>query len=144
MRLRGNQKKRQKVRYRQEGVEHTLLLLGLTRPPPLTQYLGLRKELYNKCRRTKRRREEVPYRRGGARGSGRAQPPFPQRGRSPWPKQRCDRSGSKGVLNERVAQASAIATRSQPPKPASLRDAGFAAPCGGAGMWRLPCPRVAL
>jgi len=41
---------------------------------------------------------------------------------------------SRGALNERVAQASAIATRSQPPKPASFRDAGFAAPCGGAGM----------
>jgi len=26
----------------------------------------------------------------------------------------------------------------------SLRDAGFATPCGGAGMWLLPCPRVAL
>ena len=24
---------------------------------------------------------------------------------------------------------------SQPPKPASLRNVGFAAPCGGAGMW---------
>ena len=36
----------------------------------------------------------------------------------------------KGVLNERVSQtsASAVVTRSQPPKPASLRDAGFAAP----------------
>jgi len=25
----------------------------------------------------------------------------------------------------------------QPPKPVSLRDAVFAAPCGGAGMWLL-------
>ena len=41
----------------------------------------------------------------------------------------------KGVLNERVAQTSAVATRPQPPKPAPVRDAGFAAPCGGAGMW---------
>jgi len=52
------------------------------------------------------------------------------------------------VLNERVAQAIAVATRSQPPKPVSLRDAGFAGPCGtlwgGAGMWLLPCPRSAL
>jgi len=40
----------------------------------------------------------------------------------------------QGVLNERVSQTSAVATRSQPPKPASLRDAGFAAPCGGAGI----------
>jgi len=32
------------------------------------------------------------------------------------------------VLNERVAHASAVATRSQPPKPASPRDAGCAAP----------------
>jgi len=30
------------------------------------------------------------------------------------------------VLHERVSQTSAVATRSQPPKPASLRDAGFA------------------
>jgi len=29
------------------------------------------------------------------------------------------------------------ATYLQPPKPASLRDAGFAALCGGAGMWLL-------
>jgi len=34
----------------------------------------------------------------------------------------------KGVLNERISQTSAVATRSQPPKPASLRDAGFAPP----------------
>ena len=34
-------------------------------------------------------------------------------------------------------------TRSQPPKPVSLCDAGIAAPCGGvvrAGMWLLPRP----
>jgi len=49
----------------------------------------------------------------------------------------------KGVLNQQVAQASAVATRSQPPKPASLRDAKFAAPCG-AGKWLLAHPRVAL
>jgi len=49
----------------------------------------------------------------------------------------------KGVLNERVPQTSAVATRSQPCKPPSLRDAGFAAPCGGAGVWPLLCPRVA-
>ena len=42
-------------------------------------------------------------------------------------------------LNERVAQASAVATRLQTPKPVSLRDAGVAAPCGGSGMWHLPC-----
>ena len=42
-----------------------------------------------------------------------------------------------GVRNERVEQASAVATRSQPPKPASPRHAGFAAPCGGAWMWLL-------
>jgi len=30
------------------------------------------------------------------------------------------------------------------PKPASLFDAVFASPCGGAGMWLLLCPRVAL
>jgi len=40
----------------------------------------------------------------------------------------------KGVLNERIARASAFATRAQPPKPASLSDAGFATPCGGAGI----------
>ena len=61
---------------------------------------------------------------------------------------RCRRSGrlqqKNGVLNERVAQANAVATRSQPPKPASLRDAGFAALCGGAGVWLLPCARVRL
>jgi len=51
---------------------------------------------------------------------------------------------AEDVLNEKVAQTSAVAPRSQPPKPASLRDAGFAAPCGGAGMWLLLCPRVAL
>jgi len=38
----------------------------------------------------------------------------------------------------------AAATRLQPLEPASLRDAGFAAPFGGAGMWLLLCPRVAL
>jgi len=48
----------------------------------------------------------------------------------------------KGVLNERVAQARAAATRLQPPKSASLRDAGFASPSGGAGMWLLLCPRA--
>jgi len=31
----------------------------------------------------------------------------------------------------------AVATHSQPPKPAALRDAGFAALCGCAGMWVL-------
>jgi len=31
----------------------------------------------------------------------------------------------------------AAATYLQPPTPASLRDAGFAALCGGAGMWLL-------
>ena len=31
----------------------------------------------------------------------------------------------------------AVATHLHPPKPASLRDAGFAAPCGGDGMWLL-------
>jgi len=46
--------------------------------------------------------------------------------------------------NEFRRLASAVATRAQPPKPASLRNAGFAAPCGGAGMWLLLCPRVAL
>jgi len=40
-------------------------------------------------------------------------------------------------VNERFTQASAVATRSQLPKCASLRDAGFAALCGGAGMWLL-------
>jgi len=34
----------------------------------------------------------------------------------------------ESVLYERVAQASAVATRPQPPKPASFRDAGFTAP----------------
>jgi len=48
------------------------------------------------------------------------------------------------VLHERVSQTSAVAIRSQPPKPASLRGAGCAAPCGGAGIWLLLCPRVAL
>jgi len=50
----------------------------------------------------------------------------------------------KGVLNERVSQTSAVGTRSQPHIPASLRDAGFAAPCGGDGMWLLLFPCVAL
>jgi len=52
----------------------------------------------------------------------------------------------KGVLNERVSQTCAVAIRSQPPKPASLRDAGFAAPCGGAGMLGcgFSCARVCL
>ena len=45
---------------------------------------------------------------------------------------------------ERVTQANACATRSQPHKPASLRDAGFAAPYGGAGMWLLSFARVWL
>jgi len=40
----------------------------------------------------------------------------------------------RGGLNERVAWDSGSATRSQPPRPASLRDAGFAAPCGGCGF----------
>jgi len=39
---------------------------------------------------------------------------------------------------------SAVATRSQPPKPASLRDAGFGAPCGGAGMFGFSFARVWL
>ena len=43
-----------------------------------------------------------------------------------------------------VSQTRAVATRSQPPKPASLRDVGVAAPCGGAGMWLLLRPCVAL
>jgi len=32
---------------------------------------------------------------------------------------------------------SAVATRPQPPKPVLLRDAGFAALCGGPERWRL-------
>jgi len=46
----------------------------------------------------------------------------------------------KSVLNERVSQTSAVVTRSHPPKPASLRDAGFAAPCGGAWCWDVASP----
>jgi len=36
-----------------------------------------------------------------------------------------------------VRMLGAAATHLQPPKPAPLRDAGFAALCGGAGMWLL-------
>ena len=45
----------------------------------------------------------------------------------------------KGVLNERVSQTIAIATRSQPPEPASLRDPGFAALCGALPSVWVPC-----
>ena len=47
----------------------------------------------------------------------------------------------KLVLRARIA---GWVTCSQPSKPASLRDAGFATPCGGAGMWLLLCPCVVL
>jgi len=92
-----------------------------------------------------RGRDAVPVGQGGEGGRGGV---WIRRVWSPsaWVGLRTSRSVPSlcSVLNERVSQTSAVVTRSQPPKPASLRDAGFAAPCGDAGMWLLRCPCVAL